>query len=586
MRKSFRCLAITLGILGTTPMMAYADLGIESTDTKSISYSIYANTVAAGSEGDSKEDLSVETNVETTLQLNTKEPCLIFYKHDVADAQEIFFAKDGKVKYSYYNKGLLKEHPVEDGKITGVIYLKPAQEMGVDVSFKLYAQNHSNYVTIEEKTGKPCLVGLHLADKNGESERDILIFVKDGKADQDLFWYVDSKDIKAEIIGVIPLQEVSAEDYTITVDEWSISDDVISEWASYTSEAEIDFKDAVSGILVCGYDDTNEVQQKYLIDTQKEYYSINKKLPEEVIEQVYIEDDDILMEKVVAAMPEGQPKINIYGIAELDEKNEITVHSEAKETYEDILKKAEMVNIMTDEGDYYTSYDSYLTARGETEIETESETEAMTKAETESETEVITEAETKSETEVVTEAETETEVITEAETETEQMTEAGNIYKDRETVRKVQQRLNEVGYGYLSEDGMSGKRTKAAMHAYQKDKGLEISDDITEILLRELKLTELVSDTNDSATVKETETDAAKEQMTEVATKPDNIYKDRETVRKVQRRLNEVGYGYLSEDGVCGIRTMAAMHAYQKDKGLERSDDITESLLKELRIIK
>lgn len=448
MKKRFGWLAVALGILGSSTMMVQADLGIESADSKSVSYSLSARSVVRGSEEAPENDLDVETNVETTLQLNTKEPCLIFYQQDEAERPELILGKDGVAKLSYYHKGLSKEHPVENGKIRGVIYLKPAQELGMDVSFELYSQDYSNYVKAEEKSGQSCLIMLHLTDKTGELERDALVYLKDGKADQDLLWYVDPKDIKAEILGVVPVSGMTEKDYTVDARDWEISDDVISEWAYYSSEAELKFPNEISGILVYGCEEINDVQYKQVLDAQQESYSICQDLPKEVLDQVYEEEDDILMEKALAAMPKGKPVVSIYGLAGLDEKNEIVIHSETKETYEDILKNAETVYIMAGDGPSYTSYESYLAAINGTE--TEAETETMTEAETDT------------------------------------MIEDDIVYNDADTIRKVQEILNGRGYNCGTVDGIIGKRTLAAIHAVQKDAGMEESDNITGRLLKEI----------------------------------------------------------------------------------------------------
>ena len=59
-------------------------------------------------------------------------------------------------------------------------------------------------------------------------------------------------------------------------------------------------------------------------------------------------------------------------------------------------------------------------------------------------------------------------------------------YKDKATVKDVQQALNDAGYDCGKPDGAAGKKTKAAITAYQTDKGLEVTGVIDDALLEAL----------------------------------------------------------------------------------------------------
>lgn len=86
-------------------------------------------------------------------------------------------------------------------------------------------------------------------------------------------------------------------------------------------------------------------------------------------------------------------------------------------------------------------------------------------------------------------------------------------YTDKDTVKKVQQALNDAGYDCGTPDGAAGKKTKAAITSYQTDKGLTVTGIIDDELLVALGLTEaepaeeapadMVEDNTDSAAVKE-----------------------------------------------------------------------------------
>lgn len=82
------------------------------------------------------------------------------------------------------------------------------------------------------------------------------------------------------------------------------------------------------------------------------------------------------------------------------------------------------------------------------------------------------------------------------------------VYKDKPTVKAVQQALNDAGYNCGKPDGSAGKKTKAAIESYQADKGLEVTGQIDDALLEalgiaieepEAKAEEQVENAEDSA---------------------------------------------------------------------------------------
>lgn len=56
------------------------------------------------------------------------------------------------------------------------------------------------------------------------------------------------------------------------------------------------------------------------------------------------------------------------------------------------------------------------------------------------------------------------------------------------------------------------------------------------------------------------------------------------TVKKVQKKLNKLGYKCGKADGHCGSKTKAAIKKYQKKKRLTVNGKITKALLKKLKI--
>ena len=63
-------------------------------------------------------------------------------------------------------------------------------------------------------------------------------------------------------------------------------------------------------------------------------------------------------------------------------------------------------------------------------------------------------------------------------------------YTDKDTVKKVQQALNDAGYECGTPDGIAGKKTYAAITGYQTDKGLTVTGVIDDELLVSLGLAE------------------------------------------------------------------------------------------------
>lgn len=62
------------------------------------------------------------------------------------------------------------------------------------------------------------------------------------------------------------------------------------------------------------------------------------------------------------------------------------------------------------------------------------------------------------------------------------------IFTDAETVKLVQAALNEAGFECGKVDGQAGKKTFAAMEAYQTEHDLEVTTDITDDLLDSLEI--------------------------------------------------------------------------------------------------
>lgn len=66
--------------------------------------------------------------------------------------------------------------------------------------------------------------------------------------------------------------------------------------------------------------------------------------------------------------------------------------------------------------------------------------------------------------------------------------------------------------------------------------------------------------------------------------KKQSKYYNVSTVKKVQKKLNKLGYKCGKTDGHCGSKTKSAIRKYQKKKHMSVNGKITKSLLKKLKI--
>ena len=60
------------------------------------------------------------------------------------------------------------------------------------------------------------------------------------------------------------------------------------------------------------------------------------------------------------------------------------------------------------------------------------------------------------------------------------------LYKDQETTQKVLEALNASGFDCGTPDGISGNKTKSAIKAFRESNGLQVTDEINDVLLAAL----------------------------------------------------------------------------------------------------
>ncbi|MBQ7138785.1 MAG: peptidoglycan-binding protein [Clostridia bacterium] len=141
-------------------------------------------------------------------------------------------------------------------------------------------------------------------------------------------------------------------------------------------------------------------------------------------------------------------------------------------------------------------------------------------------------------------------------------------------VKKVQQRLKELGYYTYGIDSDYGYRTVAAVKAFQKKNGLTADGVCGEATLKKM---------NSSSAIPANEKTDKEEEKEEI--KDDGTLKQGAKgaeVKKVQQRLKELGYYTYGIDSDYGYRTVAAVKAFQKKNGLTADGVCGEATLKKL----
>ncbi len=143
-----------------------------------------------------------------------------------------------------------------------------------------------------------------------------------------------------------------------------------------------------------------------------------------------------------------------------------------------------------------------------------------------------------------------------------------------DAVKKVQQRLKELGYYNYPLDSQYGYRTANAIKAFQKKNGLEVDGVCGAATLKKL---------NSSSAIKANE--KTEEDKKEEEVKDDGTLKKGSSgseVKKLQQRLKDLGYYSYSPDSSYGDRTVSAVMAFQKKNGLTADGVCGAATLKKL----
>jgi len=137
-------------------------------------------------------------------------------------------------------------------------------------------------------------------------------------------------------------------------------------------------------------------------------------------------------------------------------------------------------------------------------------------------------------------------------------------------VRAVQRELAARGYDVGAVDGNLSDKTRAAISTFQSSEGLTVTGLPSDDLLRQILLGDSVAPAEATGSVTASDSIAASAA-------------EHETVKSVQQALAELGYAPGPVDGDWGENTARAISAFQRDRNLPQSGQITPELLGEFQ---
>ncbi len=135
-------------------------------------------------------------------------------------------------------------------------------------------------------------------------------------------------------------------------------------------------------------------------------------------------------------------------------------------------------------------------------------------------------------------------------------------------VRAVQRELAARGFDVGPVDGTASAKTTEAISAYEKANGLPVTGTATDALLRHILLGDV--EPSSGATGSVTEKPSA------------GTTGDAAAVKAVQQILADLGYSPGPVDGAIGEATARAISAFQHDRKMPETGDVTPELLAEL----
>lgn len=137
-------------------------------------------------------------------------------------------------------------------------------------------------------------------------------------------------------------------------------------------------------------------------------------------------------------------------------------------------------------------------------------------------------------------------------------------------VRAVQRELSARGYDVGQVDGQLSGKTRAAISSFQSKEGLAMTGLPSDDLLRQILLGDSVAPSAATGSVAASDSIAANAE-------------EYGTVMRVQQVLADLGYAPGPVDGAWGENTSHAISAFQRDRNLEETGQITPELLEEFQ---
>jgi peptidoglycan hydrolase-like protein with peptidoglycan-binding domain len=139
------------------------------------------------------------------------------------------------------------------------------------------------------------------------------------------------------------------------------------------------------------------------------------------------------------------------------------------------------------------------------------------------------------------------------------------------SVRNIQILLNELGYNAGTPDGAAGAKTKAAIAAFQADKGFPINGTPSKVVFIQLQ-----------KAVAEMQGGAGYSQPQASSSGQASASSSAEVVMDVQAQLRQRGYVIPSITGELDSATKAAIRTYEADNGMPMTGKISQQLLASL----
>jgi peptidoglycan hydrolase-like protein with peptidoglycan-binding domain len=139
------------------------------------------------------------------------------------------------------------------------------------------------------------------------------------------------------------------------------------------------------------------------------------------------------------------------------------------------------------------------------------------------------------------------------------------------TIESVQRELAASGLYSGQVDGVSGRRTKLAIIAYQRANGLDETGIATADLIEHIRYTRQITDAVNMTEVTPSSPARARPAAKAV-----------DTVTRVQVGLAELGYEPGTINGQLGQQTRNAIRKFEHDRGIAPTGDISSTLIVEL----